>query len=139
MISATFARRLGVTLGAASLILGTPAAAFAGTPGSSSPRAATAGQFAYTDLNFGDVQCNEVHHPGPVPEGLLNQDPALPQTQGGYDTVSCRLASPYPLAGQTYLAGWVSDFGGQINDGLVRVKFNAEGTVYHGVVSYPEG
>lgn len=135
----TSTRRLGVIFGAASLILATPTVALAGTPGSSSPRAATTGQFSYADLNFGDVQCNEVHHPGPVPEGLLKQDPALPQTQGGYDTVSCRLASPYALAGQTFLAGWASDFGGQLNDGVARVRFNAEGTAYHGVVSYPEG
>lgn len=131
-------RRLAAVLASAGLVLTIPATAFAGTPGSSSPNASTPGHFSYTDPVFGDVQCNEVHHPGPVPSGLLKQDPALPQTADGYDTVECRLASPDTTgAGQTFLIGWISDFGGQF--GTIRIVENANGTGYHGVASYPAG
>jgi hypothetical protein len=129
-------RRLAVMLATGGLVLTIPAAAFAGTPGSSSAHASTPGHFSYTDPNFGDVQCNEVHHPGPVPSGLLKQDPALPQTASGYDIVQCHLASPDTFtAGQTFLSEWFSDFDGQF--GTIRIVENANGTGFHGVASYP--
>lgn len=138
----TFGLRLAVTPGTGALMLATPVPAFADTAGSSSPTASTPGQFSYTDPAFGDVQCNEVRHPGPVPQGLLNQDPALSQTAGRYDTVECRLATPDAARpGQTFLNGWNSDFGMQFdqNEGLIRIVENVDGPGYHGVATHPAG
>lgn len=138
----TLGLRLAVTLGTGALMLATPVAAFADTPGSSSPTASTPGQFSYTDPVFSDMQCNEVHHPGRVPQGLLNQDPTLSQTAGGYDTVKCRLATPDAAgAGQTFVNRWDSDFGTQFdqNEGMIHIVENVDGTGWHGVATYPAG
>ncbi len=144
--------RIGVRYAAAltlagGLVLAAPGIALAGTQGSSSPNASTPGHFSYTDAYFNiPVQCNEVHHPGDIPSGLLNQTPVLQQTTGGYDTVDCQFATPDTAqAGQTFVLPapwvWFSDFGSTFdqNVGQIRISVNGSGTGYHGVATYPNG
>jgi len=73
------------------------------------------------------VSCNEVHNPSNhLPANFL----AGATTQGGYDTVTCNIAAPSFLAGQTITIDWFSDFGIQFdqNVGVIQTQVSGGGS-----------
>ena len=128
LISATAA--LGLVFGAAGVA--------GASTGPVSPHASTPGHFSYFDPLFGQVSCNEVHHPS---NNLPVNFPAGATTQGGYDTITCNLAAPSGLAGQTFTGDWFSDFGTQFdqNAGLIETRVSGGDATYHGIAWYPDG
>ena len=130
-------RLLIPAIAALSLVFGTAAVASAST-GPVSPHASTPGHFSYFDPLFGQVSCNEVHHPS---NNLPANFPAGATTQGGYDTVTCKIAAPSVLAGQTFTSDWFSDFGTRFdqNVGLIETHVSGGGLTSHGIAWYPNG
>jgi hypothetical protein len=130
-------RLLISAIAALGLVFGTAGVAGAST-GPVSPHASAPGHFSYFDPLFGQVSCNEVHNPS---NNLPANFPAGATTQGGYDTVTCNLAAPSELAGQTFTEGWFSDFGTQFdqNVGLIKSHVSDDGLTFHGIAWYPDG
>jgi hypothetical protein len=130
-----FKRLLIPAIAALGLVFGTAAVASAST-GPGSPHASTPGHFSYFDPLFGQVSCNEVHHPS---NNLPANFPAGATTQGGYDTVTCILAAPSVFAGQTFTGDWFSDFGTQLDVGVIQLRVSGGGLTYQGIAWYPNG